>query len=111
MRIERVASIDQRAHLGTGSSRGQGRNQKTRASGTRRATDFRQAAARQASGQKINFRNPGGNNFSRLAIAIGKGRGDAAGEGRFEFGAQESQVGTHGGLVAEKRGCTYSLFV
>ena len=53
----------------------------------KRSANFRQAAARQASGQGIDFRNAGGNNFSRLAIAIGKGRGDASGQGRFEFGA------------------------
>ena len=85
MRIERIASINQRAHLGTGGSRRQGRNQKARRPGAGRAADFRQPAARQASSERINFRNAGGNNVGRLAIAIGKGRGSVPGEGRFEL--------------------------
>jgi hypothetical protein len=95
--IESVASIDQRAGFCVSGSGSQSGEQQTCPPGAGRAKNFRQRSTRQTSGQRINFRDPGGNSFNYMAIAIRKWSGDTPSQGKFDFGAQSSEICSHSG--------------
>src|ERR1700722_17008890 len=80
-RIKSVRAINQRAGffmLGPGIQRGK---KKAGAPRTRRAINLRKRSTRQATCQHINFWYARGNRGENVAVAIGEGSGNAAGEG------------------------------
>lgn len=88
MRVEGIAGVDECAGFGLGRSRHKSGKQNAGAAGTGRATDFRQAAAGQASSERIDFVDAGGDGLENFAVAIGEGGGDTSSESGFDGNAE-----------------------
>src|SRR5713101_5311298 len=97
--IETVPRVHQRAHFSLRRSRSQSRKQQARPPRTSRPANFGHGAARQSPHQSIDLRNAGGNKIKNIAVAIGERRGDPSTKSGFDFGAEGSEGGRHGGSV------------
>src|SRR5271163_1030815 len=102
MWIKRISSINQRARFLLRGARAQSRKQQTRPPRTRRPKNFRQRPARQASRQRINFRNAAGNSDHLLAVAIIERRNHAPRQSEFHLRAQRGKVGSHGRVNCQR---------
>lgn len=88
VRIEGVASVDERAGFGLGCARDENGKQNAGAAGTGRAANFRQAAAGQAARERIDFGDAGGDGLKNFAVAVSEGGGDTCCESGFDGNAE-----------------------